>query len=780
MTEASESPYEPSNRTLYDPTLNFQGLEIKRTDTPETMLTEYPFRPAPDISIICEKCKSFIPLTALKEHRSFHQALTLLRYGSDEPKNSDLLLKRRNFVMRKIKSAATKDKPVTPQQIQEINDAYEYLKSLLDGNFEEMRQVREDVNAGVGGVALNCSPDCVHAVGIAASANERWKSYMEDTRIFQDCFGEDKHKCFLGLYDGYHGRFAAEMAASELHKLLLSEMIKFDPRTKSVMGSNVLGEPDISHYKFERPDTKQSERAVLYDESVSIIQNIINICESKYNEMIKRLDSDPENLDKLKEEPSNEGKKKKRQKTPFEQKMENSFARAYYYLDILLSYGKDENSRIRWSGCSAATCVIQDLTEEEALETDRESVVSERAATGQLDPPKTVGKIHIANAGNVHGVLVRGNRAYSLTKDHTPANKKERNRILKDGGTLTESNKDCCVNGVLLTTRGLGNHGDLPLKKCVLVEPHTGSAPIDQYAQFLILATRGVWEVFTEKEAASILIRLLPNNQIPAPNRVSSTLNSLFDHMAPSNSSQDLPSSRRVSFSSRENTPNGGRKSTEAQQGRQRSATLESVAESLKEDGSVKSSQGSTKGQGQEKGQESDNSQGQSSKTAVEGQRSSDENDKEKAAEGQGQLSDSQRSESQRSKASTPGEGKQSESSSQIQNQSTPSSSQPNSSDKSTKPKKNYREQDMQTEVGSHQGDESDSGNEADVESYLDNVSFPGSISRISLFDGPPSREQIQRNHAQYMAQHLVQAALLAGAKDNVTVMIVLLPGSGL
>ncbi|WAR11454.1 PP2D1-like protein [Mya arenaria] len=729
MTEASESPYEPSNRTLYYPTLNFQGLEIKRTDTPETMLTEYPFRPAPDISIICEKCKSFIPLTALKEHRSFHQALTLLRYGSDEPKNSDLLLKRRNFVMRKIKSAATKDKPVTPQQIQEINDAYEYLKSLLDGNFEEMRQVREDVNAGVGGVALNCSPDCVHAVGIAASANERWKSYMEDTRIFQDCFGEDKHKCFLGLYDGYHGRFAAEMAASELHKLLLSEMIKFDPRTKSVMGSNVLGEPDISHYKFERPDTKQSERAVLYDESVSIIQNIINICESKYNEMIKRLDSEPENLDKLKEEPSNEGKKKKRQKTPFEQKMENAFARAYYYLDILLSYGKDENSRIRWSGCSAATCVIQDLTEEEALETDRESVVSERAATGQLDPPKTVMS------------MVWGN--------------------------LTESNKDCCVNGVLLTTRGLGNHGDLPLKKCVLVEPHTGSAPIDQYAQFLILATRGVWE-------------LLPNNQIPAPNRVSSTLNSLFDHMAPSNSSQDLPSSRRVSFSSRENTPNGGRKSTEAQQGRQRSATLESVAESLKEDGSVKSSQGSTKGQGQEKGQESDNSQGQSSKTAVEGQRSSDENDKEKAAEGQGQLSDSQRSESQRSKASTPGEGKQSESSSQIQNQSTPSSSQPNSSDKSTKPKKNYREQDMQTEVGSHQGDESDSGNEADVESYLDNVSFPGSISRISLFDGPPSREQIQRNHAQYMAQHLVQAALLAGAKDNVTVMIVLLPGSGL
>jgi len=328
------------------------------------MLTDFPNRPGPDISLFCEKCKTHIPLTQLREHRKFHKACSLLRYGNEEPKNPDLLLKRRNFVLRKIKNSATKDKPVTPQQVEEINDAYEYLKSILNCNYEELRQVREDVNAGVGGVGLNCSPDCVQAVGIAASSNERWKSYMEDTRTFQDCFGEDKHKCFFGVYDGYHGRFAAEMAASELHKLLLSEMIKFDPMTKSVVGSSALGEPDISQYKFERPDSSRSERDILYDESISIIQNIIKICESKYNEMIKRMDSLPENLDKLDDAEDTETsehnkKKKKRHKSEFEVKMENAFARAYYYLDILLSYGKDENSRIRWSGCSAATCVVQ-------------------------------------------------------------------------------------------------------------------------------------------------------------------------------------------------------------------------------------------------------------------------------------------------------------------------------------------------------------------------------------------------------------------------------------
>ena len=282
---------------------------------------------------------------------------------AEEPKNSDLLLKRRNAVLRKVKLSASNDKPCQVEKIQEINDAYEYLKSLIEGKYEELRQVREDVNAEVGGIALNCSPDCVQAVGIAASANERWKSYMEDARTFQDAFGEDKHKIFFGLYDGYHGRFAAEMAASELHKLLLNEIVKFDPRTRNTLGTNLGGEIDISQYKFERPDTMQSERIVLYDESVDIIQNIINVCESKYNELIsKQNPPEPSAQDEQPNTERSQTKRKRQPKTPFEQKMENAFSKVYYLLDILLSYGKDENSKVRWSGCSALTCVIQVCT----------------------------------------------------------------------------------------------------------------------------------------------------------------------------------------------------------------------------------------------------------------------------------------------------------------------------------------------------------------------------------------------------------------------------------
>ena len=36
-----------------------------------------------------------------------------------------------------------------------------------------------------------------------------------------------------------------------------------------------------------------------------------------------------------------------------------AFKKTYYMMDILLSYGQEERSRVRWSGTSALTVVIQ-------------------------------------------------------------------------------------------------------------------------------------------------------------------------------------------------------------------------------------------------------------------------------------------------------------------------------------------------------------------------------------------------------------------------------------
>ena len=70
------------------------------------------------------------------------------------------------------------------------------------------------------------------------------------------------------------------------------------------------------------------------------------------------------------------------------------------------------------------------------------------------------------------------------------------------------SDRDQRLNGVMATTRGLGNHGDPALKKCVINEPYTTSVPIDQFAQCLILASDGLWELFSDKEVASLVLQV--------------------------------------------------------------------------------------------------------------------------------------------------------------------------------------------------------------------------------------------------------------------------------
>lgn len=207
--------------------------------------------------------------------------------------------------------------------------------------------------------------------------------------------------------------------------------------------------------------------------------------------------------------------------------------------------------------------------------------------------------------------------------------------------------------------------------------------------------------------------------------------------------------------------------------GRQRSATLASVVESNKEDQSSVSGQGSEKGS--EKGQGEGKIQSENAKNSLSGDEKNVEESGSRSSSavvGKGQSSEVGSSKGSEDKKSA--EGKT------MQSHSTPTGSP--SKDSSNKRSRRYVDADMQTEIGSRHGDDSedDSGNEADIDSYLENISFPGGISRISMVDGPPSREQLQRRQAQMMAQHLVQAALLAGAKDNVTAMVVLLPGCGL
>ncbi|XP_070570086.1 protein phosphatase 2C-like domain-containing protein 1 [Ptychodera flava] len=499
-----------------------------RAETPQTEIME---SSQPEISILCKQCDIDIDVRALTEHRTYHRALELFDYkGTNGPSSLKDLLKRRRQIMKKLNKTTDSDNPLPIKMLQKYNDAFEILKAYMEDTYEEFRQIRESMIIDSEGLSLSCSPHCVHAVGICSDGNERWKSTMEDTRVFQDYFGNDSNKCFFGIYDGHHGRFAAEVSANDLHHCLLHEMTKFDPDTSCVCTLNMVEKNDLSEYKLDRPQPrirKDSIRHVLHEESTNIIQQIMHTCE--------------ENLQKLSttgpDGPKKSGRKK-RPKDPFSEKMGHAFRKSYRKTDEILTLGQDEKSRVRWSGCSALTCVIQNTkmtVDEECCEYDTESTEDQENSDGspdkkskQVKQPEEKGIIHIANAGNIHGVLCRDGRAYRLTRDHTPNNHNENMRVLKTGASIAESDKGSRVNGVLDTTRGIGNHGDPHLKKAVICEPYATSVVIDQYAEFLILANNGIWEVFSEDEAVSLMKEAMTNPDKPPSTGVRKDLEVLW------------------------------------------------------------------------------------------------------------------------------------------------------------------------------------------------------------------------------------------------------------
>lgn len=105
----------------------------------------------------------------------------------------------------------------------------------------------------------------------------------------------------------------------------------------------------------------------------------------------------------------------------------------------------------------------------------------------------------------MQAVLCRNGKGFCLTKEHTTRNTKERIRVLQRGAVISSNG---LLEGHIKTTRGLGFHGNLTLKKFIIPAPQTISVPIDDLCQFLILATDGLWEVLDKKEVTALVITL--------------------------------------------------------------------------------------------------------------------------------------------------------------------------------------------------------------------------------------------------------------------------------
>ncbi|XP_072180226.1 protein phosphatase 1L-like [Diadema setosum] len=107
----------------------------------------------------------------------------------------------------------------------------------------------------------------------------------------------------------------------------------------------------------------------------------------------------------------------------------------------------------------------------------------------------------VANVGDSRGVMCdHKGKTVPLSYDHKPQHQQERKRIKKAGGFIT-FNGVWRVAGILATSRAIG---DYPLKdlKFVVADPDILTFDIEEHdPQFLILATDGLWDTFTNEEA---------------------------------------------------------------------------------------------------------------------------------------------------------------------------------------------------------------------------------------------------------------------------------------
>lgn len=177
-------------------------------------------------------------------------------------------------------------------QLQKVDGAFERLKQDIEDTFESCRKIEENINFVVEGHDFDCEVDFISAVSHCTNQNSRWKSTMEDCKVYQDYYSNDPNRAFMALYDGYNGQYAAAVAANELHYLLLHELAKFDPTIQCCCTFNMAEENSISKYDLIRPPSPANgNQALVHKESRNAIHQIIYTCEESIHTEDNHLSS---------------------------------------------------------------------------------------------------------------------------------------------------------------------------------------------------------------------------------------------------------------------------------------------------------------------------------------------------------------------------------------------------------------------------------------------------------------------------------------------------------
>ncbi|KAL6761134.1 hypothetical protein V8C86DRAFT_2544057 [Haematococcus lacustris] len=141
--------------------------------------------------------------------------------------------------------------------------------------------------------------------------------------------------------------------------------------------------------------------------------------------------------------------------------------------------------------------------------TDRELLGTETGDfVGATAVVAVVGKTHIwvAHCGDSRAVIQRNGEAEALTRDHKPDREDEAARIKAAGGRIVYNSGSHRVMGMLAMSRAIGDHY---LRPYVIAEPEVACIERTPSDEVLVLATDGLWDVFSCKEATTLAMRCI-------------------------------------------------------------------------------------------------------------------------------------------------------------------------------------------------------------------------------------------------------------------------------
>lgn len=123
----------------------------------------------------------------------------------------------------------------------------------------------------------------------------------------------------------------------------------------------------------------------------------------------------------------------------------------------------------------------------------------------QAKPPPTY-TLWVANSGDSRCVLRTARDVVQMSTDHKPGTKSERQRINAHGGFVANVNGVHRVQGNLSLSRALG---DWYMRPYVIPHPGISQRVLNPSDRYLLLATDGLWDVFTSKGACDFVDNLL-------------------------------------------------------------------------------------------------------------------------------------------------------------------------------------------------------------------------------------------------------------------------------